>query len=117
MKKASTTGVPVNTLTLYIWVFAALMLFAYMGYAKESLFLSPIQLGVLLLAGVSFLFGALLVNHAVYAAPNPGYATAVASAQVLIVVIASVFLFGSPFSLIKAFGALLTVAGVILLGV
>lgn len=116
IRKASTLGVPVTTLTFYIWVFAALMLFVYMGYTKESFSLSPVQLGVLLLTAVSFLFGALLLNYGVYAAPNPGYASAVASAQVLIVIIASIFLFGSPFDLFKALGAALTVAGVILLG-
>ena len=49
-------------------------------------------------------------------APNPGYSLAIISADVVLVAVASVFIFKSEFTLIKAIGTGLAVLGIILLG-
>lgn len=59
--------------------------------------------------------GALALNKGIVAAPNPGYATAVASAQIILVVLFSALFFGSSFSIFKAIGAALVIGGVVLL--
>ncbi len=117
VKKASIAKIPVNALTLYVWVISAIILYGYMTYGKQPIRLTSSQLIIVTFAAIAFLVGALLLNNAVYAAPNPGYATAIGSAQVVLVVILSVLLFGAQITWLKAIGALFVVAGVVLLGV
>lgn len=117
IKKASLMQIPISLLTLYLWGFASIMLLVFLLFKKGSIVLSSSQLLVSFLAGFAFLIGALLLNKAVSIAPNPGFATAVGSLQVLIVIIASYFLFSSDLTFIKVLGSIFVVSGVILLGI
>jgi uncharacterized membrane protein len=85
---------------------------------KESLVISPYQLGVLFLASLLFSYlGSVLSLKSIEAAPNPGYSLIVSKSYVVFTAVASVFVFSSPLSLrsiisiimIIAFSALITV--------
>ena len=115
VKRASLAHIPVNTLTFYIWVIAAIILYGYMTYERESLRLSSTQLIIVICTAIAFLLGALLLNNSVYNAPNPGYATAVGSAQIVLVLFLSVLLFGAQITWIKTVGTFFVMLGVVLL--
>ena len=70
----------------------------------------------IVLAGLFALLGNLLMFKSLSLAPNPGYSLAIISADVVLVAVASVFIFKSEFTLIKAIGTGLAVLGIILLG-
>jgi drug/metabolite transporter (DMT)-like permease len=85
---------------------------------KESMALSPYQIGVLFFAALFFSYlGSVLSLKSIEAAPNPGYSLIISKSYVVFTAIASVFVFGSPLTLrsiisiimIIAFSALITV--------
>lgn len=115
-KKAGIVGIPIGSLTLYTWIAATAGLVLFMVLSKQSFSLSGLQGAIVCAAAVGLLFGTLLLNKAIYTAPNPGFATAVGSVQVLIVIFLSAFFFGSEITYMKLVGAVLVVGGVILLG-
>jgi hypothetical protein len=65
-------------------------------------------------AAASFL-GNLFGLKAIHVAPNPGYPTAIAGAQMVLVTLASVWLFAAQFSAMKGLGALFCAIGVALI--
>ena len=116
VKKASIAQISAETLTAYTWGISFILLFGYLIITKQNIHVTPSQFGIIALAAIAFLFGALLLNKGVYTAPNPGFATAIGSVQVLLVVLASVILFGSELTGIKILGSIAVIAGVVLLG-
>lgn len=117
LKKATMLGVPVAVVTVCMWCLSGALLLAYLLLAKQLPHAySGAALAATLFASLAFLAGAFLLNTAIAAAPNPGYATAVGSLQVLLVLLMSAVLFNSSFTLAKVAGAMLVVGGVVLLG-
>ena len=107
----------VSTFVSLAWVFivAALLYVGHNAYTKESLKVSGTVLYLVLAAGVLSYIGNAFQFRATALAPNPGYAIAVVSVQVVLVTVLSLFLFGSDFSTTKGLGVLLSLCGVILL--
>lgn len=116
VKKAGLMSIPVETLSFYAWLIATLGVAALMLVERKAFALTAPQLGVALATGGAFLFGTLALYKGAYLAPNPGFATAVGSVQVILVVIAAAYLFGSPMTFLKVCGVVLVIAGVVLLG-
>jgi len=101
---------------MYMWLFASFALLVYQTSISQLSI--PINLVWLVaLATITALAGTFLLNLGVYKAPNPGYATAVGSLQVLIVIISSTLIFGSDFTSIKVVGSIFVIAGIFMLGV
>ena len=115
-KKLSLESVPLTIALLFIWGISSIILLGYLLYSKQSIHLSSPILGLLVLTAVATLLGNLFLYKGIYTAPNPGYATAIGSIQVLIVVLLSVMLFGLEFSLLKLAATILILIGVIILG-
>ncbi len=116
VKKAGTENISTNLLILYMCAISGILMLGYQIFAKQSLNLSKSAIYLILFISIFWIFGAYFLTKAIYLSPNAGYATAIGSLQVLIVVIASIFIFDSDFSYIKLIGAILVILGVILLG-
>jgi|TARA_B100001971_G_scaffold194280_1_gene200158 drug/metabolite transporter (DMT)-like permease len=115
LKKASLSGIPLSLLIMYMWLISGVGLLIYQ-ITKGQLSIPTNLIWIVVFATITALAGTFLLNLGVYTAPNPGYATAVGSLQVLIVVVSSMLIFGSDFSSIKILGSLLVIIGVIMLG-
>lgn len=115
LKKASLSGIPLSLLIMYMWLISSIGLLIYQT-SKSQLSIPTNLIWIVALATITALAGTFLLNLGVYTAPNPGYATAVGSLQVLIVIITSSLIFGSDFTSIKIAGSLFVIAGVIMLG-
>ena len=74
------------------------------------------SLWILVAAGTAFAVGNYFIVNALGNSPNPGFVRGVQALQILIVSVAAVPLYGSPFTLSKAFGGILCIVGVWLLG-
>ena len=119
LKKLSLGGMSVTAFTFLTWLVSVGIFIGYFILTRQSPFvgLGKATTVVWLVIAAAVLWGgALALNRGIVAAPNPGYATAVASAQVALVVLFSVLFFGSSFSIFKAAGAALVISGVVLLG-
>ena len=116
-KQAHSLKLPVAQIAMFAWSIAAAGLLLYHLIGRQGFAINSKQAALtIVMAGLTFFIGSLLLNKAMVMAPNPGFATAVGSLQVLLLVVASVFIFGSSFSGLQVMGASLVVAGVILLG-
>jgi hypothetical protein len=67
---------------------------------------------LIVLAAVASFFGNLCLLKAINEAPNAGYPTAIVSFQMVVVTLASVWLFAAQFSVIKGLGVLLAALGI-----
>jgi len=83
---------------------------------KISLSLTKQALILIFIAGVFGVVGNVFLLKSIESSLNPGYSLAVSGVHILLVTIASIFLFKSEFTLFKGMGALLAVIGIILLG-
>ena len=115
-KKLSLESVSLPVMLFFIWGISSIILLGYLLYSKQPIHLSSPILGLLVLAAVAIFLGQLFLYNGIYTAPNPGYATAIGSIQVLIVVLLSLMLFGLEFSLLKIVATILILIGVIILG-
>lgn len=79
---------------------------------KLSLPLLFILISMAVVASAANVFQVKSINLA----PNPGYVSAIGSSAIILVTMASIFLFSSELTLLKTLGILLTVIGVILVG-
>jgi len=115
LKKAAISGIPLSLLLMYIWLSSGIILLIYQT-SKSQISIPTNLIWIVVFATITALVGTFLLNLGVYTAPNPGYATAIGSLQVLIVIISSTLIFGSDFTSLKAIGSLLVILGIILLG-
>jgi uncharacterized membrane protein len=101
---------------MYYCFFAALLVFLYSTSTKISLSATKYMLIFLIVAAVFGAIGNIFLLKSMSVSPNPGYALAISGVHVLLVAIASIFLFKSEFTLIKGIGTVLAVVGIVLLG-
>jgi|SRR3989344_6214270 len=69
------------------------------------------------LAGFASVTGTIFALKSMQLAPNPGYSTAIFSANFVLLTIVSIFFFGSELTLIKGLGLLATLIGLVLLSI
>lgn len=102
---------------ILLWLFGAttLLFTGHVVVAKEPLTLSPAALGIVAAAALCSYVGNFYMLRSVAGAPNAGYAISIVSTHALFVVLGSVVLFQGELTPIKAVGAALCVAGVILI--
>ena len=115
-KKALNVGVKSEILVFYVFGIGTLISLAYLLSIGESLEVTKVSLSILAAAALFSIVSNVILTQSIKIAPNPGYALAVNSAQILLVTVASYFIFKSDFTLIKGVGAVLTVIGLVLLG-
>jgi len=73
------------------------------------------SLELIFLTSIVAIFANLANIKSIGIAPNPGYSQAIKDTNILPVTILSVLIFGSEFSLLKIFGAVLILGGIFLL--
>lgn len=119
LKKLNLGGMSVAVFTFLTWLISVGIFIGYFILTRQSPFMGigkTSTVAWLVVAAAVLWGGALSLNKGIAAAPNPGYATAITSAQIILVVLFSALFFGSSFSIFKAIGAALIIGGVVLLG-
>lgn len=102
-------------LMVYLYMVTLFCFFAHAGVGKISLLSSWKGILIMVLSGVLCYAGNFFQVKAITGAPNAGYASAIISFSAVFITVASIFLFGAAFSLLKAAGVACCVIGVILL--
>lgn len=105
------------TLMVYLYSFTLLFFGLHAAVVCEKLKIPWMSLGILFLSGILCYAGNYFQVRSITEAPNPGYALAIIASYIVLVTIASIFLFASPLSLTKAVGIGLCAAGVVLLSI
>jgi uncharacterized membrane protein len=108
-------GVQPSVVLFYLFLCACVLNFGYVKYQRTPLTVSCSAMLWIVGAAMASFLGNLCALNAINLAPNPGYASAIEASKAPVVVILSVWLFASHFSLIKGLGALLCAVGVALL--
>lgn len=90
--------------------------FVFLNLFQKGSFVPPAKTWpIFLVLTCIAVFGNYFSVKAFETAPNPAYVTAIVSTSVVLLALISVIAFGSQLTLIKAFGILLAVSGVIIL--
>lgn len=116
-KQLTRMGLSSPLILVFIFAFGSIFYFAHLAVVRAPLAVSTRALGLLAVASVFSYGGNLYMVRALDQAPNPGYAMAVIGLQALVVTLASIVLFGSAFSWVKALGVALSILGVALLAI
>ena len=117
VKRGLNEGISSWTWLMYYYAFAAILIGVYLFTTKGSTKVSGFLLSLLIVAAILGILGNVASTQSIKLAPNPGYAMAIVGSQTLLILIASIFLFKSEFTILKGIGTFLVVAGVILLGI
>ena len=114
-KKITNQGVSPTILMFYVGVGLFLFYGIHILVARTSFQVSSPMLLWLGLAGLLSYTGNLFYTKSLVLAPNPGYATALVSLQLVLITIAATFVFHSELTLAKGMGIVLAIIAGILL--
>lgn len=112
---AGRAGVPPSVVLFYLFLFACLLDLGYLKCQGTPLNVSRSAMIWIVGAALTSFLGNVCALKAINLAPNPGYASAIEASKAPVVVLLSIWLFASHFSLQKGLGALLCALGVALL--
>ncbi len=115
LKALTSRGVPTEFMTASYFVLMAAITAAFVFSRKIKLSGAKKIKSLAILLGILGAAANFILFEAVRMAPNPGYAMAIFHTEIVLVAIASVFMFRSELSRRSFLGVLLVVAGVILL--
>jgi uncharacterized membrane protein len=116
IKKILNLGIRSEIVLMYIFGISALVILIFSVSTKTTINITGYIFLFILLAAIFAIIGNVFLFKSIGISPNPGYALAVSGVHILLVAIASVFIFKSDFSLVKGLGTILAVVGIILLG-
>ncbi len=108
-------GVKESLLLFWGFVFGAVIMAAYILYKKQPVKAEISSLVLIALVITVALLGNYFFFKAINLAPNPGYAAAISSLNVVIVTVLSLLLFKSELTPIKGLGVVLAAVSVFLL--
>jgi hypothetical protein len=108
-------GVPPSVVLFYLFLCACVLNFGFIKFQRTSLDVSWNAMLWIGGAALASFLGNLCALNAINLAPNPGYASAIEASKAPVVVLLSVWLFASHFSLLKGLGVLLCAIGVALI--
>lgn len=115
IKKVSMAGVSAGVILTYVFLGGFLFNTAHMVATRQSLRIAPLTMALVAGAALLSFLGNLFYIKAIALSPNPGYPTAIEGAKAVLVLLAACLLMGAEFSVAKAIGVLLCVAGVTLI--
>ena len=95
---------------------AGLLCVLFFFFSKAELNLEKRHLPWIFLASLAIFLFVITSLEAFKMAPNPGYVNAIQAFCAVIVTIASIFVLGSSFSIIKFIGIILVLTGIIVIG-
>jgi len=116
IKKVGDLGLKSEVILFYYFAIGALIILVYIFMNKMSLQASGYIFVLLLIMALIGSIANILLFNSIKIAPNPGYALAVSGLHVLLVAVASIFIFKSEFTLLKGIGTILAIIGIIILG-
>lgn len=111
----SRAGVDPAVVLFYSFAGGCLLDLAYLAFQGTPLRIPGLVLPYVVCAAVLSVFGNLCVWKAISLAPNPGYPVAVEASKMLVVTLASVWLFAADLSLLNGLGAVCCAIGVALI--
>ena len=114
-KQLTRVGLSSPVLLAFVFGIGTLLYLTHLTVTRPPVAVSPRLLAMLGAAALFSYCGNLYMVRALGEAPNPGYAMAIVGVQAVVVTLASIVLFGSEFSWLKALGVALSVLGVALL--
>lgn len=114
-KELTRMGLSSPVILVFLFSICSVFFLAHVAVTRAPLGVSARALWLLGAASVFSYGGNLYMVRAIGQAPNPGYAMAIVGLQALVVTFASILLFGSEISWMKALGVALSVLGVGLL--
>ena len=110
-------GITSEGMLFYQFLFTSLIIGAVLIFSsKNSFSINKIQLIILIGIGIISVVANLFLFKSMNLSANPGYVLAITNLNTILVLVASFFIFGAKFDLIKLTGVVLAVMGVILMG-
>lgn len=110
-KKLLLLGINQNLLNFYIFGLVFLEFASIVIVNKTPVKLSYLMIILLVLASIFSLIGNFSQVKAYATAPNPGYASTLATTQLILITILSVLFFSSEFSWVKFLGIVIVIFG------
>lgn len=114
-KKLGLIGIDERMMLFYLFLIATILFFILVKLQNLSFSLTNTKFILIFAAAVLSVVGNIYAFKSIFTAPNPGYYNAIQASSILIVILASVLLFKSEFTLIKGLGSVLVIMGVALL--
>ncbi|MCJ7703436.1 MAG: EamA family transporter [Anaerolineales bacterium] len=114
-KKLTTLEPKSEIINFYFFFFSTLAISISLFFRQTKFRIPTKTLPLFLLLAIIAVFGNYASISAIRLAPNPGYVKGIQTLEVVLLTIASYFLFRSEITVAKVIGAILVVGGVILL--
>jgi drug/metabolite transporter (DMT)-like permease len=115
LKALTSRGVPTEFMTASYFILMAAITAAFIFSRKINIPVAKKIAPLIIILGILGAAANFILFEAVRMAPNPGYAMAIFHTEIVLVAVASVFLFKSELNWKSLLGVLLVAAGVILL--
>jgi drug/metabolite transporter (DMT)-like permease len=116
-KKIGQMGTSSYTIIIFEFLVGSLLLILFVSLSGINFIPSDSTVwALLILVGILGAAGNVFLTNGINAAPNPGYALAIVNANIILVTIASFFLFHSEITPIKGLAVVLISVGIIILG-
>lgn len=117
MKMLMNRSMNSTSVAFYQFVFSIIFLGAILFYNSPKDFkVNGFFIAILVVVGLLNALGNFFLFKSISLADNSGYAIAIANLNVVLILFASIFLFGVRLDLLKIIGTLLVITGVILIG-
>jgi drug/metabolite transporter (DMT)-like permease len=114
-KKLTGTSMLPEVINFYFFLFSTVAFLIFNILKKTKLDLPINYMYLFILAALVAITANYFSIIAIKFAPNPGYAKAIQSFDVVVITVASIFLFGSEITFTKAIGVAFSIIGLILL--
>jgi drug/metabolite transporter (DMT)-like permease len=115
LKKLTQYPLTPEILNFYFWITTSITFLAFALYKKSSFKISTDSLVWFLVLSIVAFVANYFSIIALKLAPNPGYVRAIQSANIIIITVSSIFLFGSTISIKMILGIMLILGGLYLL--
>jgi drug/metabolite transporter (DMT)-like permease len=110
-------GMNSTSVAFYQFVFSIIFLGAILFYNSPKDFkVNGFFIAILIVVGLLNALGNFFLFKSLSLVDNSGYAIAIANLNVVLILFASIFLFGVKLDMLKIVGTLLVVSGVVLIG-
>ena len=115
LKKLTQYSLTPEILNFYFWIITSITFLAFALYKKSSFKIDKGSLVWFLVLSIVAFVANYFSIIALKLAPNPGYVRAIQSANIVLITVSSIFLFGSTISIKAILGIMLILGGLYLL--
>lgn len=115
IKKLGLLGVKTSVILVYLFVVASVLFLLYNVVGKNNIIVKENNaLMLLILVGIFSFLGNFLLTKSMLLAKNPGYTNSISAFSIVLVAIASYFIFKSELTTIKLLGMVIALIGIIM---